>query len=50
FLTVHCPPRTSITVQSAFYGRTDPAHSPQCPTPYSSAGTHSVNNITSCHV
>ncbi|XP_052391961.1 protein eva-1 homolog C-like isoform X1 [Carassius gibelio] len=50
FLTVHCPPRTSITIQSAFYGRTDPAHSPQCPSPYSSAGTFSVHDITSCHV
>ncbi|KTF88873.1 hypothetical protein cypCar_00046607, partial [Cyprinus carpio] len=50
FLTVRCPPRTSITVQSAFYGRTDPAHSPQCPSPYSSSGTNSVHDITSCHV
>ncbi|XP_043075098.1 protein eva-1 homolog C isoform X4 [Puntigrus tetrazona] len=50
FLTVRCPARTSITVQSAFYGRTDPAHSPQCPNPYSSAGPRSVHDITSCHV
>ncbi|XP_016115253.1 D-galactoside-specific lectin-like, partial [Sinocyclocheilus grahami] len=50
FLTVRCPPRTSITVQSAFYGRTDPAHSPQCLSPYSSAGPLSVHDITSCHV
>lgn len=50
FLTVHCPPRTSITVQSAFYGRRDSAHSPQCPSTYSSAGADSVNDVTSCHV
>ncbi|KAK7151213.1 hypothetical protein R3I93_012222 [Phoxinus phoxinus] len=50
FLTVRCPPRTSITVQSAFYGRKDPAHSPHCPSTYSSAGARSVNDITSCHV
>ncbi|XP_055042209.2 protein eva-1 homolog C [Misgurnus anguillicaudatus] len=50
FLTVSCPPRTSITVQSAFYGRIDSAHSPQCPPTYSSTRTHLVNDITSCHV
>ncbi|XP_051500330.1 protein eva-1 homolog C-like isoform X2 [Myxocyprinus asiaticus] len=50
FLTVRCPLRTSITIQSAFYGRKDSAHSPQCPPTYNSAGTRSVNDITSCHV
>lgn len=32
FLSVHCPPRTTITVQSAFYGRrglSDPLRCPQ---------------------
>lgn len=50
FLTVRCPPRTSITVQSASYRITDSADSPQCPNPYSSAGPPSVHDITSCHV
>ncbi|XP_051954340.1 protein eva-1 homolog C-like isoform X1 [Xyrauchen texanus] len=50
FLTVRCPPRTSITVQSAFYGRKDSAHSPLCPLNYNSAATSSENDITSCNV
>ncbi|XP_056150304.1 protein eva-1 homolog C isoform X2 [Lampris incognitus] len=34
FLSVRCPPRTTITVQSAFYGRRSPSHSQQCPQTY----------------
>ncbi|TRY84487.1 hypothetical protein DNTS_035835 [Danionella cerebrum] len=39
FLSIRCPPRTSISIQSAFYGRSDSTHSRQCPSPsYSHAG------------
>ncbi|KAJ7988089.1 hypothetical protein DPEC_G00320010 [Dallia pectoralis] len=31
FLSVRCPPRTTIAVQSAFYGRKSPSHHQQCP-------------------
>ncbi|KAM6953938.1 protein eva-1 homolog C-like, partial [Aplochiton taeniatus] len=34
FLTVRCPPRTTITVQSAFYGRRGPSHPQRCPQSY----------------
>ncbi|XP_046877203.1 protein eva-1 homolog C isoform X1 [Hypomesus transpacificus] len=30
-LSVRCPPRTTITVQTAFYGRRGPSHPLQCP-------------------
>ncbi|KAM4596009.1 protein eva-1 homolog C-like, partial [Polymixia lowei] len=33
-LSVRCPPRTTITVQSAFYGRKGPSHPQQCPQNY----------------
>ncbi|XP_053736477.1 protein eva-1 homolog C isoform X1 [Synchiropus splendidus] len=33
-LTVRCPPRTAITVQSAFYGRKEPSDVQQCPQSY----------------
>lgn len=34
FLSVRCPPRTTITVQSAFYGRRGASDLPQCPPTY----------------
>ncbi|XP_071776770.1 protein eva-1 homolog C isoform X1 [Centroberyx gerrardi] len=34
FLSVRCPPRTTITVQSAFYGRRGPSDPQQCPQSY----------------
>ncbi|XP_017267279.1 protein eva-1 homolog C isoform X1 [Kryptolebias marmoratus] len=33
FLSVHCPPRTTIAIQSAFYGRRAPSD-PHCPQSY----------------
>ncbi|XP_038134593.1 protein eva-1 homolog C isoform X1 [Cyprinodon tularosa] len=33
-LSVRCPPRTTITVQSAFYGRKGPSDPKQCPPTY----------------
>ncbi|XP_036437032.1 protein eva-1 homolog C isoform X1 [Colossoma macropomum] len=49
-LTVRCPPRTTITVQSAFYGRRDSAHSLQCPLPYNIDEPHPLSDDSSCHV
>ncbi|MCJ8749889.1 hypothetical protein PDJAM_G00192830 [Pangasius djambal] len=49
-LTVRCPPRTTITVQSAFYGRKNSAHSLFCPSPYSINGPRPLSGVTSCHV
>ena len=34
FLSVRCPPRTTITVQSAFYGRKGASDPQQCPQTY----------------
>ncbi|XP_039981824.1 protein eva-1 homolog C isoform X1 [Xiphias gladius] len=34
FLSVRCPPRTTITVQSAFYGRRGASDAQQCPQTY----------------
>ncbi|XP_069014213.1 protein eva-1 homolog C [Embiotoca jacksoni] len=34
FLSVRCPPRTTVTVQSAFYGRRGASDHQQCPQPY----------------
>ena len=43
FLSVRCPARTTITVQSAFYGRRGPSHPQQCPQTYRSLlGTYPV--------
>ncbi|XP_076872659.1 protein eva-1 homolog C [Brachyhypopomus gauderio] len=50
FLTVRCPPRTSITTQSAFYGRSNSAHSLQCPPPYGISVPRPLSDGTSCHV
>ncbi|KAG7331819.1 hypothetical protein KOW79_005788 [Hemibagrus wyckioides] len=49
-LTVHCPPRTTITVQSAFYGRRSSTHSLFCPPQYSISGPRPLSGVTSCHV
>ncbi|XP_062858014.1 protein eva-1 homolog C [Trichomycterus rosablanca] len=49
FLTVRCPPRTTITIQSAFYGRKASVHSHHCPAPYSISGPHSARSHVSCH-
>lgn len=34
FLSVRCPPRTTITIQSAFYGRRGPSDPQRCPQSY----------------
>lgn len=34
FLSVHCPPRTTITVQSAFYGTRGTSDPQRCPQTY----------------
>lgn len=34
FLSVRCPPRTTITVQSAFYGRKGASDPQRCPQTY----------------
>ncbi|KAK3522783.1 hypothetical protein QTP86_034548 [Hemibagrus guttatus] len=49
-LTVRCPPRTTITVQSAFYGRRSSSHLPFCPPLYSISGPRPLSGVTSCHV
>ncbi|KAF4092012.1 hypothetical protein AMELA_G00016150 [Ameiurus melas] len=49
-LTVRCPPRTTIAVQSAFYGRKSSAHSLFCPPLYSIGGPRPLSGVTSCHV
>ncbi|XP_022538970.1 protein eva-1 homolog C [Astyanax mexicanus] len=49
-LTVRCPPRTTITVQTAFYGRRNSAHSLQCPPTYGISGPRPLSDDTSCHV
>ncbi|KAI5617052.1 protein eva-1-like C-like isoform X1, partial [Silurus asotus] len=49
-LTVRCPPRTTITVQSAFYGRRSSAHSLLCPMPYSMTGPRPLSGVPACHV
>ncbi|XP_062406399.1 protein eva-1 homolog C isoform X2 [Sardina pilchardus] len=51
FLSVRCPPRTTITVQSAFYGRRGPAYSQPCPAPLSVlSGAWPIGEETPCHV
>ncbi|XP_046730066.1 protein eva-1 homolog C [Silurus meridionalis] len=49
-LTVRCPPRTTITVQSAFYGRKSSAHSLLCPMLYSMTGPRPLSGVPACHV
>ncbi|XP_041950692.1 protein eva-1 homolog C isoform X1 [Alosa sapidissima] len=51
FLSVRCPPRTTITVQSAFYGRRGPAYLQPCPAPLSVlTGAWPIGEETPCHV
>nr|XP_023836890.1 protein eva-1 homolog C [Salvelinus alpinus] len=52
FLSVRCPPRTTITVQSAFYGRKGPSHPQQCPSypRYTLVGTHPLEDDTYCYM
>ncbi|XP_027026932.1 protein eva-1 homolog C isoform X2 [Tachysurus fulvidraco] len=49
-LTVRCPPKTTITVQSAFYGRRSSTHSLFCPPPYSISGPRPQSGVTLCHL
>ncbi|XP_029966523.1 protein eva-1 homolog C isoform X1 [Salarias fasciatus] len=43
FLSVRCPPRTTITVQSAFYGKRGAADLQQCPQTYQALlGSHNA--------
>ncbi|XP_054910495.1 protein eva-1 homolog C isoform X1 [Poeciliopsis prolifica] len=52
FLSVRCPPRTTITVQSAFYGRKRPSDPQQCPQTYQALLTsyHSQEDDRYCSV
>ncbi|KAL2082612.1 hypothetical protein ACEWY4_022430 [Coilia grayii] len=51
FLSVRCPPRTTITVQSAFYGRRGPAYLHPCPTHLSLlSGARPIGEELQCHV
>ncbi|KAF7230676.1 protein eva-1 homolog C isoform X1 [Nothobranchius furzeri] len=52
FLSVHCPPRTTITIQSAFYGRRSPSDLQHCPQTYQDPPScyHSQENDHYCSV
>ncbi|XP_019909287.3 protein eva-1 homolog C isoform X2 [Esox lucius] len=52
FLSVRCPPRTTITVQSAFYGRKSPSHHQQCPSyqRHTLMGTQRLEDDTHCKI
>ncbi|KAL0965071.1 hypothetical protein UPYG_G00276380 [Umbra pygmaea] len=52
FLSVRCPPRTTITVQSAFYGRRNPSHHQHCPSyqRHTLAGTNPLEDDKNCNM
>uniref|UniRef100_A0A674E366 Protein eva-1 homolog C-like n=1 Tax=Salmo trutta TaxID=8032 RepID=A0A674E366_SALTR len=52
FLSVRCPPRTTITIQSAFYGRSGPFHPQQGPSYHRPAllGTLPLEDDLHCYM
>ncbi|KAG7461105.1 hypothetical protein MATL_G00206440 [Megalops atlanticus] len=49
YFSVRCPPRTTISVQSSFYGRRGPAPQ-QCPSLYPNPNSHSLGDDGQCYV